>query len=144
VGEISKAFLEGMQEIYRTMFCTDIMFTPMDITTIETNVYHDIISFSYLSPIALAGKVSVTIKENEEPLKEVEYDLVFEFPAKEFDDHSILHTPQDFNTLMKAKITHMNMDYDIQYIQPINCIEGVYLIYRFYCNKTPKKSGETY
>jgi hypothetical protein len=145
MGEISDAFLEGMQELYSIMFTKEIYLSLLK-EEVDLNIFRETEEEEYHDPIAITGKVAVSTEsaDEREALENVKYDFIFTIPTKELIDKSIPHRPQDFLLLKKAKITYQNVSYDINYVQPTTNIEGVYLFYMFYCAEISKESGEEY
>jgi hypothetical protein len=145
MGEISDAFLTGIQELYYTMFTKQIYISFLNEDSINLNIFREN-EDEFHAPIALTGKVGVTADSAEErkALEDVKFDFTFTIPTKEFRDKNIPHSPQDYATIKKAKIVYRNVTYDINYIMPLTNIEEVYLFYKFFCVEVSKESGEEY
>ena len=60
---IQKSFLDGMQEVFKTMFTDQIVLKYMDTEMTYKNVYEESTAKVYGDPITLVGKVNLNVTQ---------------------------------------------------------------------------------
>ena len=134
---IQKAFLDGMKELWDTVFTTvDLVLLDTD-NTIINEVYGEVVGDKiYLPPLTLPAKVDLSLHELSDYTEGKSYNATFRFPTKVFLDNNIdLSVKKGLDILRKAKIEYQGAEYEIQDIKPQTNIQGVYLFYQFLCNE---------
>lgn len=134
---IQKAFLDGMKELWDTVFTTvDLVLLDTD-NTIINEVYGEVVGDKiYLPPLTLPAKVDLSLHELRDDTEGKSYNATFRFPTKVFLDNNIdLSVKKGLDILRKAKIEYQGAEYEIQDIKPQTNIQGVYLFYQFLCNE---------
>lgn len=134
---IQKAFLDGMKELWDTVFTTvDLVLLDTD-NTIINEVYDEVVGDKvYLPPLTLPAKVDLSLHELSDDTEGKSYNATFRFPTKVFLDNNIdLSVKKGLDILRKAKIEYQGAEYEIQDIKPQTNIQGVYLFYQFLCNE---------
>lgn len=134
---IQKAFLDGMKELWDTVFTTvDLVLLDTD-NTIINEVYSEVVGDKvYLPPLTLPAKVDLSLHELSDDTEGKSYNATFRFPTKVFLDNNIdLSVKKGLDILRKAKIEYQGAEYEIQDIKPQTNIQGVYLFYQFLCNE---------
>lgn len=134
---IQKAFLDGMKELWDTVFTTvDLVLLDTDNTIID-EVYGEVVGDKiYLPPLTLPAKVDLSLHELSDDTEGKSYNATFRFPTKVFLDNNIdLSVKKGLDILRKAKIEYQGAEYEIQDIKPQTNIQGVYLFYQFLCNE---------
>lgn len=133
---IQKAFLDGMKELWDTVFTTvDLVLLDTDNTTIN-EVYSEVVGDKiYLPPLTLPAKVDLSLHKLSDDTEGKSYNATFRFPTKVFLDNNIDLSVKGLDTLRKAKIEYQGAGYEIQDIKPQTNIQGVYLFYQFLCNE---------
>lgn len=134
---IQKAFLDGMKELWDTVFTTvDLVLLDTD-NTIINEVYGEVVGDKvYLPPLTLPAKVDLSLHELSDDTEGKSYNATFRFPTKVFLDNNIdLSVKKGLDILRKAKIEYQGAEYEIQDIKPQTNIQGVYLFYQFLCNE---------
>lgn len=134
---IQKAFLDGMKELWDTVFTTvDLVLLDTD-NTIINEVYAEVVGDKvYLPPLTLPAKVDLSLHELSDDTEGKSYNATFRFPTKVFLDNNIdLSVKKGLDILRKAKIEYQGAEYEIQDIKPQTNIQGVYLFYQFLCNE---------
>lgn len=134
---IQKAFLDGMKELWDTVFTTvDLVLLDTD-NTIINEVYGEVVGDKvYLPPLMLPAKVDLSLHELSDDTEGKSYNATFRFPTKVFLDNNIdLSVKKGLDILRKAKIEYQGAEYEIQDIKPQTNIQGVYLFYQFLCNE---------
>lgn len=134
---IQKAFLDGMKELWDTVFTTvDLVLLDTDNTVIN-EVYDEVVGDKiYLPPLTLPAKVDLSLHELSDDTEGKSYNATFRFPTKVFLDNNIdLSVKKGLDILRKAKIEYQGAEYEIQDIKPQTNIQGVYLFYQFLCNE---------
>lgn len=134
---IQKAFLDGMKELWDTVFTTvDLVLLDTD-NTIINEVYGEVVGDKiYLPPLTLPAKVDLSLHELSDDTEGKSYNATFRFPTKVFLDNNIdLSVKKGLDILRKAKIEYQGAEYEIQDIKPQTTIQGVYLFYQFLCNE---------
>ena len=134
---IQKAFLDGMKELWDTVFTTvDLVLLDTD-NTIINEVYGEVVGDKvYLPPLTLPAKVDLSLHELSDDTEGKSYNATCRFPTKVFLDNNIdLSVKKGLDILRKAKIEYQGAEYEIQDIKPQTNIQGVYLFYQFLCNE---------
>ena len=139
MGEISDAFLSGIQEIYTILFVEELFISLLNETSSQKNIYGESINKTYFPPIQVTGNVKLDNKVGEETVEVLNREAVIKIPAKEFLDKGV-NTSLD--VLLKAKFTFQQKDYLVSNVKPSTNIQGEFLSYVFSCNEVKKKSGE--
>lgn len=146
---IQKAFLEGIQEVYNTMFSDKIYFSYLDEETTYKNVYRESMNKRYKEPIKLSGKISFSSEQSKNNTVATEaksalvgnqLSSIFTIPTKELIDNGIPTTMESLDKLAKGMIKFDSVTYQIDNVVPKTYIAGTYLFYVFECTQVPKSS----
>ena len=141
---IQKAFLDGMQEVFKTMFTDQIVLKYMDTEMTYKNVYEESTAKVYGDPITLVGKVSLNVNqassntmatEVKSALMGTQVSATFTIPTKEFLDNNIPTTMKHLEELKKGIIEFDSIKYLIDEVVPKSYVAGIYLFYDFNCTK---------
>lgn len=141
ITEIQKAFICGVDEIYRTMF-TDgvndgVYFSYLDEESTRVDeVYRESKKKKYKEPILLVGKVNLAPKISEESyFKDIDCDATFSIPLKSLLKHNFDLSSDGLSTLRKGIITFNDRTYKVKNILPTTFVENVFLVYVFVCEE---------
>ena len=139
--KIADAFLKGMETIFKTMFTESIELYLLNEYGTKTNIYDETEKKLYKTPIELAGKIITTFEKGEEPIEGIKVDAVVSIPTKQLIDTQVSHsTPQDLETLKKAKIVYGSTTYLVDLVKPKTLIADVWQVYDFVCHIEPDSS----
>lgn len=132
---IQNAFLDGMEEVYQTLFTEEIDFAFLDEESTKTNIYGEACEEkSYCEPIRLIGKVNTDFKQGELPVEGVHIDCKVTIPTKQLITNKIPRESQaDLEKLRKGKFSYKGYDYLVTKIEPRTLIANEWHFYVFYC-----------
>lgn len=136
--QIQKEFVEGINEIYTLLFndgVTDgVYFFPLYIGT-ETNIYGECKKKSYLDPILLACKPSVSPVIPENSMKEVRATATFTVPRLQLTKNGLGISNEELKELRKGVMYFHGVYYNIDNVSPTTYIQDAFLVYQFHCTE---------
>lgn len=140
VTDIQRDFIEGVHEVYATMF-TDgvndgVYFYPL-YEPEKKSVYREVKYKQYLSPILLVAKVTLTPEHGEEDVKSIKERAEFKVTYKSLVDNEIDVSNKNLVNLRKGLIRYKDTFYEIDNISPTTFVEDVFLAYVFECTEEP-------
>lgn len=139
---ITQAFLEGMQEVFSTMFTDQIFLKLMDLENTEVNIYGESADKVYREPVQLVGKIVLSNSQEDTPESEIRTSATIRIPTKEFIDKEIsFYSQEDLETLKKGLIVYREEEYEIQDVVPCTNITDTYMFYDFTCLRKLRKRG---
>lgn len=127
--EIQKAFLEGIEEVYTELLCTDlyIQFLDEDSTEVD-DVYGETSNKVYHEPIKLIGKINEQQPKAEDPDQTVNRSVTIKLPTKQFIDMGIsFDYEEDWEKFRKAKLIHNGEEYLIDTVEPVTLIRDMWM-----------------
>lgn len=139
--KIQQAFLDGIEEIFATMFTNRIKFYLLDEKATSVNVYEETVSKKYLDPIQLVGRVQTTFKQGTEPIESVDIEATISIPTKQLITHQLPHiTESDLETLRKGKFEYDGFEYLVERVVPKTLVADKWQMYDFICRVDKKSS----
>lgn len=138
--DIRKDFVEGVQEIFTTLFNdgsekTDgVFFYPLSKKT-TTNVYGENKSKLYEKPMLLVCKSVLTPTHGNEDTEEIKDVAEFTVTLKSLQDNHLGVTNTDLDQMRRGMIKFHDTFYTIDNIVPKAYVEDVFLMYRFLCTE---------
>lgn len=143
---IQNAFLDGIEEIFSTMFTNRLYLSLLDEEGTTVNVYGESSDEKmYLSPIQLIGRIQTTFTQGEDPVEAVNIDAVITIPTKQLITHQIPHqTESDLETLKKAKFAYDGFEYLVDKVVPKTLVTDKWQMYDFMCHKDKNSSLDDY
>jgi hypothetical protein len=133
---IQREFLDGMNEVFTSIFNNDVMLYLMDEeNTVVNKLYGETPKKVYKEPTALAAKVVTNFKKDELPEMTVNIDAVITVPTKQLMINNVpCDTMSDLETLKKGKISYKQVsNYMIERVRPKVLIDDEWQFYEFYC-----------
>lgn len=133
--EIQNAFLEGMNEVYTTIFTDTLMFELLESTQSKINtVYKETLSREYQDPISLSGNVLVRAHEGEIVVEDTKFFTEISIPTKQLIDNEIpFETKSDLKKLEGGRFTYKGVSYLVDEVIPKVLIANIFQIYQFKC-----------
>ena len=132
---ISEEFLDGIHEIYSLIMTDQIFFKLLDETNTVTNIYGETKQKTYLAPLQLVGKFSLSKAQGEEDVEGLQDYATFTIPTKSLLDNNIDISPQNYETLEKGVMSYDGVDYAVKQVRPLTNIDSVFQFYVFSCEK---------
>lgn len=138
---IQKAFLDGIEDIFSTMFTDRLQLRLLNEKSTQTNIYEETTTKVYLDPIPLIGRIKTTFIQGEDPVESVQIDAVITIPTKQLITKRIPHeTDADLDTLKKAKFAYDGFEYLVEKVVPKTLIADKWQMYDFECRVEKKSS----
>lgn len=138
---IQNAFLDGIEEIYSTLFTDSVYFSYLDEDMTETNVYGESREKRYLTPIKLVGRVNTSFEKGNEYVEGINIDCVITIPTKQLITYNIpCETEEDFEVLRKGMFTYGSIQYLVTKVSPRTLIADKWHLYDFHCSVDKKSS----
>ena len=136
---IRKDFVDGLQEIYTTLFTDGVndglyLYFLSD-KTVEDEVYSEQKYKVYKKPILLVCNAQLSPTLGEQTVEVIKENAVFKVPLKTLEEHEIGVTNADLEKLRKCIIKFHGVYYNVENVSPITFIEDTYLVYRFDCKE---------
>lgn len=127
--EIQKAFLEGIEEVYTELLCTDLYIQFLDTErTVVDDVYGETTEKIYHEPIKLIGKINESQPKADDPDQTVNRSVTIKLPTKQFIDMGIsIDFEADWEMFRKAKLIHNNEEYLIDTVEPVTLIRDMWM-----------------
>ena len=131
---IQNAFLDGINEIFTTMFTDQIEVFLLDEENTKTNVYKETANKKYLEPVRVAGEINTTFAQGENVVEGIEIDALIRVPTKQIQASGIPHeTLEDLETLRKSKVRFAGVEYLVHKVTPKTLIAEIWHFYDFAC-----------
>lgn len=138
---IQNAFLDGIEEIFSTMFTDRLQLRLLDEEATQTNIYEETTDKVYLDPIQLIGRIQTTFTQGENPVESVQIDAVITIPTKQLITNQIPHEMEsDLDTLKKAKFAYDGFEYLVEKVVPKTLVADKWQMYSFECRVEKKSS----
>ena len=141
---VQKAFLSGLQTIYKELFqygyirLLDTASTEVDVVYGETN------QKVYKPPIKILCHFVRNRSKDKDPVKETDEKVTIKVPVKEFQDNNILfETHEDLRVLKQAVIIFNREAYQIDEIDTKSMVAGQFLVISFDCSPCDDYVGDT-
>ena len=136
---IRKDFVEGVQEIFTTLF-NDGVTDGLDLylmseNTSSSNVYRENKYKMYKSPKRLVTQARLTPTQGEKDVEVIKDKAIFVVPLKSLQDNDLGVTNNDLDIMRKGVIGFHGVYYTIDNILPKAYIEDVFLMYHFVCTE---------
>lgn len=158
---IQKDFVEGVNEIFTTMFNDGVkdginLYLLSEDT--KKNVYGEQKYKTYKKPKMLVAQARLTPTQGEQDVESIKDKAVFVVPVKSLQDNELGVTNKDLDIMRKGVIEFHGVFYIIDNILPKAYIADVFLLYHFVCtedkncasilvkelkDETPDESGES-
>lgn len=136
---IRKDFVEGVQEIFTTLFNDGVndginLYLMSEKT--KTNVYGESKYKMYQQPKLLVAKANPNPTQGEQDVEGIKDSATFVVPLKSLQDNELsVTTTADLDILRKGVVEFHGVYYKIDNILPKAYIEDVYLMYQFVCTE---------
>lgn len=136
---IRKDFVEGVQEIFTTLF-NDGVTDGLDLylmseNTSSNNVYRENKYKMYKAPKRLVTQARLTPTQGEKDVEVIKDKAVFVVPLRSLQDNNLGVTNNDLDIMRKGVIEFHGVYYTIDNILPKAYIEDVFLMYHFVCTE---------
>ena len=139
--EIQDAFLDGMNEVYATMFTDQLEFQALDMTNTHTNIYGESPAKVFLPTIKLVGNFLETVLDETQPVEENNVTTLIKIPTKQLIINNIGHlTEADFKNLERAQFTYRGRTFTVNRVVPTTLIADLWQVYEFHCSLVKKQS----
>ena len=133
--EIQKDFIEGVNEIYETLFSDGkvdgVYFYPYKNT--KLGIYQEDRDKTYKEPILLSAKVQLTPTNSKEDIEVIKGLAKITIPFKALTDNNLDVSTEGLIELRKGYLKYKNTFYEIINIKPQTFVEDVFLTYLFEC-----------
>ena len=135
---IRKDFVDGVQEIFTTLFNDGVndginLYLMSDKT--KTNVYGENKFKMYKKPKLLVAKANLTPTQGEQDVEGIKDSAVFVVPVKSLQETELGVTNADLDIMRKGVVEFHGVYYKVENILPKAYIEDVYLMYHFVCTE---------
>ena len=140
LADIQKAFIDGVEQIYSTMFTdgvndgVELFYLDEDSTKVDS-VYRESKVKKYKDPIMLVANAKLSFTDQEEYVMDKKYDAVFKVPYKSLMEHDCDVSKDGLKVMQRGKIDFHGVSYKIDEIKPTTFVENVFLIYEFCCTE---------
>ena len=136
---IRKDFVEGVQEIFTTLF-NDGVTDGLDLylmseNTSSNNVYRENKYKMYKAPKRLVTQARLTPTQGEKDVEVIKDKAIFVVPLRSLQDNNLGVTNNDLDIMRKGMIKFHGVYYTIDNILPKAYIEDVFLMYYFVCTE---------
>lgn len=138
VDEIRQQFVDGINEVYSTMF-TDgvnngVYFYPLH-EPAKKSVYKEVKYKQYLSPVLLVAKVQISPEVEEEDVKAQKGRAVISVTVKSLQDNGIDVSYNNLLNIKKGVMKYKDTFYDIDTIEPKVFVRDSFMVYEFKCTE---------
>lgn len=135
---IRKDFVDGVQEIFTTMFNDGVkdglkLYLLSDNT--KTNVYGESKYKVYKAPKMLVTQARLTPTQGTQDVEVIKDQAVFVVPLKSLQENDLGVTNKDLDEMRKGVIEFHGVFYTIDNILPKAYIEDVFILYHFVCTE---------
>lgn len=138
---IQNAFLDGIEEIFSTMFTDRLQLRFLDEEATQVNIYEETTEKVYSDPIPLIGRIQTTFTQGENPIESVQIDAIITIPTKQLITKQIPHeSVTDLETLKKAKFAYDGFEYLVEKVVPKTLVADKWQLYSFECRVEKKSS----
>lgn len=135
---IQEAFIEGVNEIYSTLFTDGIndgvYFYPI-YEPPKKNVYGEVKYKQYLPPVLLVAKVVLLPQQGEEDIKALKEKATMTIPFKSLRDNNIDVSNKNLFELRKGLLKYKDTFYEIDNIKPSVFVADTFITYIFECTE---------
>lgn len=144
-ADIKKAFEDGMDELFRTMFTETVYLYPLDEEATKTNVYEETTEKVYKKPFVLTAQPVLTREHGDGVEQTIEQTSKFVFPNKQLVEAGVPHlTDADLETLQKWAIVFQGYVFLVDKVVPRTMVADTFLFYDFRCTTMDKDTATTY
>ncbi len=141
--DIQNAFLEGINEVFYTLFTETVKFYLMDESATPVHpIYGESPEKVYLPPYDIVAKVVTSFNKEDLPDLTLEIDAIITVPTRMMIYHNIpRNTLEDLDRLRKAKFAYKEIDnYLVERVGQKTLVADEWQFYTFYCT-IPKHGG---
>lgn len=140
-SNIRNAFLDGMNEVFTTMFTDKVKLFLLDTNLTYTNIYKESPQKVYSTPVSLSAKVVPTFEQGENSVEGIQISAEITVPTKQLILNNIPRfTEEDLETLRKAKFEYKGCEYLIEKVAPRTLVADEWQFYVFSCRVDKKKA----
>ena len=142
---IRKDFMDGVQEIYHTLFnegkSEDDGISLFLFREGSVNIYDEVRNKTYGMPVILSANIKLGTKEEQTPTSPRGRVASIKVPAKEIEEKTRLdmNNQSDILTLSRSIIKYKGVYYEIDTLQGRAFVENVYLLWEFSCSEIMDK-----
>ena len=136
VIRIKDDFLDGMDEVFSTLFNNKVKLYLMDDEqTVPDELYGETPDKVYKEPISLVARVVTSFTKEEIPEMDMKIDAVITVPTKQFIKNNLpRETWADLKTLARGYISYKEIEhYSIVKVQSKTLVDDEWQFYDFYC-----------
>lgn len=140
-SDIQNAFLDGIEEVFTTMFTDRILMYRLNAETTEVNVYGESTDKQYREPINVVGKITSSMVDKDIPIGEFVSKYMIRIPTKQFITNKIPHTSrEDLKELEGAKFSYNGEVYLVDKVTPTTLVADVFQFFDFLCTREKRSS----
>lgn len=137
---IQKAFINGVQTIFTTLFNNGsendgVYYYPLDTENSTINVYGEQKAKLYKDPLLLVCKATISPTKGEQDVEEVKNQAEFVVTLKSLVNNDLGVTDKDLEIMRRGIMKFKGVCYLIDNIVPKAYVEDVFLMYTFYCTE---------
>lgn len=143
---IRKDFIEGVQEIFTTLFNngseeTDGVFLYLLSSQRKTNIYGERKYKTYQAPKLLVCQAKLNPTYGQETIEEIKDKAEFVVPLKSLQDNNLDVSQEALEEMRRGVLKYHDVIYTIDNIIPKAYVEDVFLMYRFICTEDIHNKG---
>ena len=143
---IRKDFIEGVQEIFTTLFNngseeTDGVFLYLLSSQRKTNIYGERKYKTYQAPKLLVCQAKLSPTYGQETIEEIKDKAEFVVPLKSLQDNDLDVSQEALEEMRRGVLKYHDVIYTIDNIIPKAYVEDVFLMYRFICTEDIHNKG---
>lgn len=134
-SEIKNAFLDGIEEIFETMFSDRIkMFLFHEYGNIPQNIYGEVPIKIFEEQYDLIARIQSYTEKEEQPEMSIAYDVTVTVPTKQLIRNNIPHiTKEDVDYLLKSVFEYKGWRYSVVRVNRKTLVADEWQFYEFFC-----------
>lgn len=141
---IQKDFVDGVQEIFTTMFndgVTDGLKLYLLSENVQKNVYGEQKYKMYQQPKMLVTQARLTPTQGEKDVEGIKDKAIFVVPLKSLQDNELGVTNADLDIMRKGVVEFHGVFYKVDNILPKAYVADVFILYQFICSESKHTTG---
>lgn len=140
-NSIQKAFLDGIDLVFSTMFTQKCKLYFLDTVNTETNIYGETATKVYGEPYDIVAKIIYEHSKGVEPEETIIRKATIKIPTKQFISNNIGFLQEtDWENFRKAKFSYEGCEYLVDNVMPTTLVADVWQFFEFSCTEDKKIS----